>query len=101
MILGSSKTHVVEEVFRVVEGHIDAKLPKDAHEGLMRDQVTLPALQLSLALKAQTIESLWLYTMSLEELQDSGKQLFGVTWVSVYAPSQAIQYHVLLLSGIL
>ena len=51
--------HVVRVVFLVVERHVDAKLLEDGIEGRVRDQIVLPAIELSLALELLSVECLW------------------------------------------
>ena len=52
VVLGGAEAHEVEEVLLVVQGHVQAELLEDGREGLVRDQVQSPIIQLSLALKA-------------------------------------------------
>ena len=63
----------------------------------MRDQVQSPIIQLSLALKAKPVEDLRLDVVALEQLQDTGEQVFLIARVFVEPTAQAVQDNVLLL----
>ena len=101
MVLGGAEAHEVEEVLLVVQGHVQAELLEDGRECLVRDQVQSPIIQLSLALKAKPIEHLRLDVVALEQLQDTGEQVFLIARIFVEPSAQAVQDNVLLLRSFL
>ena len=44
VVLGCTEAHEVEEVFLIVQGHVESKLLEDRGKRLMRDQVDSPVL---------------------------------------------------------
>ena len=55
MILGCTEAHEIEEVFLVVEGHVDAVLLEYLGELVVRDQVHPPVVHLPFALEAEPV----------------------------------------------